>query len=52
MDRLKELIKPVNVVFKAKKALSNSHLEVEKLKIVRKNELGHKKKMDLALSTP
>ena len=44
MDRSKELIKPVNMVLKAKKTLSNSRQEVEKHKNVRKNELGKLKK--------
>ena len=41
MDRLKELVKPVNMVLKAKKTVSNSRQEVEKHKNVRKNELGN-----------
>ena len=50
MDRSKELIKPVNMVLKAKKTLSNARQEVEKHKIVRKMSWVIFKKMDLVVA--
>ena len=47
MDCSKELIKPVNMVLKAKKTLSNSRRGVENHKIMRKMSCFILKKMDL-----
>ena len=49
MDRSKELIKPVNMVLKAKKTLSNSRQGDEKHEISRKMSWGIFLKMDLVL---